>query len=86
MKLKMEKISFDADKETLTALKVVVRTLGRGNKAAGIRRAIIVTAQRLTDKAVAERRAKLDADWSEALTPDAKLAKHIAEHMDKVTP
>ena len=53
----VEKISFDADKETQNALKIVTRKLGRGNQAEGIRRAIISAAEHITRR--------------DALTPDS---------------
>jgi hypothetical protein len=41
----MKKTSFDADPETVAAMKIVIEKLGRGNKSEGIRRAIIQAAE-----------------------------------------
>ena len=44
---KNEAVMFWADKETIQAIRIVTKTLGRGNKSDGIRRALIETAERI---------------------------------------
>jgi hypothetical protein len=44
---KKEAVMFWADPEALRALRIVTKTLGRGNKSDGIRRALIETAERI---------------------------------------